>query len=117
MLMNTAWYVFTGTSVSSFLSFFFFQAEDGIRDLYVTGVQTLCSSDLAASRGAEGDPSRRHARSAAGLGAGAGAAPVDGGDAGGRLLAQRRPQWCAAAERPAGHSQIGRASCRERVEI
>src|SRR5438874_4907862 len=26
--------------------FFFFQAEDGIRDLYVTGVQTLCSSDL-----------------------------------------------------------------------
>src|SRR6267378_7046944 len=26
---------------------FFFQAEDGIRDLYVTGVQTVCSSDLA----------------------------------------------------------------------
>src|SRR2546421_4656957 len=26
--------------------FFFFQAEDGIRDLIVTGVQTLCSSDL-----------------------------------------------------------------------
>src|SRR6267378_6046839 len=25
---------------------FFFQAEDGIRDLYVTGVQTVCSSDL-----------------------------------------------------------------------
>src|SRR6266853_3658191 len=25
---------------------FFFQAEDGIRDLTVTGVQTLCSSDL-----------------------------------------------------------------------
>src|SRR2546421_6860284 len=25
---------------------FFFQAEDGIRDLIVTGVQTLCSSDL-----------------------------------------------------------------------
>src|SRR5690349_23078819 len=29
---------------------FFFQAEDGIRDLYVTGVQTCCSSDLVASR-------------------------------------------------------------------
>src|SRR6267378_5317317 len=27
-------------------SFFFFQAEDGIRDLYVTGVQTCASSDL-----------------------------------------------------------------------
>src|SRR6266849_6675998 len=26
--------------------FFFFQAEDGIRDPLVTGVQTLCSSDL-----------------------------------------------------------------------
>src|SRR2546425_8513559 len=26
--------------------FFFFQAEDGIRDKLVTGVQTLCSSDL-----------------------------------------------------------------------
>src|SRR5207253_3832342 len=25
---------------------FFFQAEDGIRDGHVTGVQTLCSSDL-----------------------------------------------------------------------
>src|SRR5258707_9229928 len=26
--------------------FFFFQAEDGIRDIGVTGVQTVCSSDL-----------------------------------------------------------------------
>src|SRR2546423_5101095 len=26
--------------------FFFFQAEDGIRDKLVTGVQTVCSSDL-----------------------------------------------------------------------
>src|SRR5204862_1077646 len=34
------------------LSFFFFQAEDGIRDLYVTGVQTcaLPISSRAASR-------------------------------------------------------------------
>src|SRR5436305_5603929 len=29
-----------------FIFFFFFQAEDGIRDADVTGVQTLCSSDL-----------------------------------------------------------------------
>src|SRR3712207_1717396 len=28
------------------LFFFFFQAEDGIRDIGVTGVQTVCSSDL-----------------------------------------------------------------------
>ena len=37
----------------------------------------------SASRGAGGDPPRRHARSAAGAGAGPGAAPVDGGHAGG----------------------------------
>src|SRR5438874_6735209 len=29
---------------------FFFQAEDGIRDLYVTGVQTCALSDLPAAR-------------------------------------------------------------------
>jgi len=28
------------------MRFFFFQAEDGIRDIGVTGVQTVCSSDL-----------------------------------------------------------------------
>src|SRR5204862_4143847 len=31
---------FTSRSASSSSTFFFFQAEDGIRDLYVTGVQT-----------------------------------------------------------------------------
>src|SRR2546428_4826557 len=35
---------------SFFFFFFFFQAEDGIRDLIVTGVQTLCSSDLGGRR-------------------------------------------------------------------
>src|ERR1039457_7233237 len=33
-------------ALSLFLFFFFFQAEDGIRDYKVTGVQTWCSSDL-----------------------------------------------------------------------
>src|SRR5688572_32832749 len=71
--------------------FFFFQAEDGIRDLTVTGVQTcalpICVpsvppgySTLAALRDS---PTRASSRSA------------------------------ASALRP----QIGRASCRERVEI
>src|SRR3712207_4684847 len=38
--------------------FFFFQAEDGIRDIGVTGVQTVCSSDLRAPppRRAAGGP-------------------------------------------------------------
>src|SRR5205809_5807647 len=34
---------------------FFFQAEDGIRDVAVTGVQTVCSSDLKSLFGAFGD--------------------------------------------------------------
>src|SRR2546426_7109033 len=41
--------------------FFFFQAEDGIRDYKVTGVQTCCSSDLprnAAQRGGDILPRR-----------------------------------------------------------
>src|SRR5204863_5363387 len=44
-----------------YFSFFFFQAEDGIRDLYVTGVQTcalpICSDvgGLQAVRGADGE--------------------------------------------------------------
>src|SRR5699024_3111801 len=32
--------------LSIYISHIFFQAEDGIRDRNVTGVQTLCSSDL-----------------------------------------------------------------------
>src|SRR5204863_6404567 len=32
-------------------AFFFFQAEDGIRDLYVTGVSDVCSSDLNHRKG------------------------------------------------------------------
>src|SRR5437868_11302426 len=38
--------------------FFFFQAEDGIRDRNVTGVQDVCSSDLAeeASQSPASDP-------------------------------------------------------------
>src|SRR5687768_17973091 len=36
--------------------FFFFQAEDGIRDVAVTGVQTCCSSDLPRHVRAEPDP-------------------------------------------------------------
>src|ERR1022692_3867526 len=34
----------------SLTDLFFFQAEDGIRDYKVTGVQTLCSSDLSWAR-------------------------------------------------------------------
>src|SRR2546430_12639101 len=41
---------------------FFFQAEDGIRDLTVTGVQTCCSSDLDARPAAVARHGRRRLR-------------------------------------------------------
>src|SRR5256886_13365613 len=88
--------------------FFFFQAEDGIRDLTVTGVQTcalpISHRTLAARRGRAAIPRvpPRGARRLADL--------------------EREPVLQAApAERPArAHRQgagveIGRASCRERV--
>src|SRR2546430_13566183 len=90
------------------LCIFFFQAEDGIRDLTVTGVQT-CALPISHAR------SRRVARNvrrnpvsrpAAGGG-------DDGADEGRgtRLaaLADRVPPWAGR------RSEIGRASCRERV--
>src|SRR5204862_5058271 len=77
--------------VRCFLFFFFFQAEDGIRDLYVTGVQTWCSSDLA--RPAWRVTSRIDER---------GVGVAEPHHAVGFGIARR---------------EIGRASCRERVEI
>src|SRR5690349_24354666 len=39
--------------------FFFFQAEDGIRDLYVTGVQT-CALPISGAHQRDQDAARRH---------------------------------------------------------
>src|SRR4051794_41734304 len=73
---------------------FFFQAEDGIRDGRVTGVQT-CALPIWLS----GVPRRGKRASGTPLRASGGGRPRRG----------RRP--------PTGGGQIGRASCRERVEI
>src|SRR5205085_9777529 len=42
--------------------FFFFQAEDGIRDLTVTGVQTLCSSDLVGAADIDHQDIHKHSQ-------------------------------------------------------
>src|SRR5256885_4807122 len=86
--------------------FFFFQAEDGIRDYKVTGVQTCA---LPISRG--GELRRRpHHRE------------VRGGRA--RRRAAVRARWSSRRQRAAAGPgrdrglpgrEIGRASCRERV--
>src|SRR5207247_7759020 len=84
------------------LCFFFFQAEDGIRDPLVTGVQTcaLPISDRPTvrrpARYRRGTPSTWPSRRAPCRGRGA-------------------PVWRAAAS--GGRSEIGRASCRERGEM
>src|SRR5688500_19525085 len=78
---------------------FFFQAEDGIRDYKVTGVQT-CALPIY-DRPLAGDLARRRDRSTA-----ARAARAD------RARYDRRVLRRFAAPRV----QIGRASCRERVK-
>src|SRR5262249_56283908 len=82
------------------VAFFFFQAEDGIRDWSVTGVQT-CALPISASASSAHDQRRRAGRSAADetpWSEEADAAP------------DPQPGPAESAD------QIGRASCRERVE-
>src|SRR2546422_9368557 len=75
------------------LLFFFFQAEDGIRDVAVTGVQT-CALPISAERSSELRPAPAGAQTSA------------------------PPTVDRLAVRVVVDSyQIGRASCRERGEI
>src|SRR5437763_13447840 len=67
---------------------FFFQAEDGIRDTSVTGVQT-CALPICPSRGSRGAAAQR--------------------------LRDARPRLGPAVSPADVAVQIGRASCRERV--
>src|SRR3712207_8323624 len=96
---------------------FFLQAEDGIRDFGVTGVQT-CALPICA--GIAVDLAKLNERVV-------GLARAQSADIEGRLIrdgvrvvrAEGRldgPQRVVATARD-GHEEIGRASCRERVEI
>src|SRR5204862_1377492 len=84
--------------------FFFFQAEDGIRDLYVTGVQT-CALPI----------SRRSMKTFA-CGAATSAISREALPLSGRSMirnsSEAAPQTVATLAR-----EIGRASCREREKI
>src|SRR5690625_7983615 len=88
------------------LLFFFVQAEDGIRDGHVTGVQT-CALPISTFHLPRGDLRRRLAYPSPGAGVHRGRyrsllVEVRGGRA--RLQVRRRVE-------------IGRASCRERMEV
>src|SRR2546430_7794906 len=86
--------------------FFFFQAEDGIRDLTVTGVQT-CALPISTSPSGS-SPTTTWRRSWT--------RPTNGSPS----AAASRPVTGSPTARPARASrrqprEIGRASCRERV--
>src|SRR5256885_13255628 len=88
--------------------FFFFQAEDGIRDYKVTGVQTCALPIFGAQKSAEGCV--RH-----------GAAPLANRSGACTLRLQTAPEYLLAcyhippASGDEAACEIGRASCRERV--
>src|SRR5258708_11637854 len=119
MSLVVVWYIFF-CSTGVFYVFFFFQAEDGIRDDLVTGVQTCAlpisgRSETGAFRSGTGAGRRlrpgraTEARPRAGRLVALGDGRLQGcGNAPVRSTARER----AASER---HDQIGRASCRERV--
>src|SRR5689334_23431263 len=89
-------------------SFFFFQAEDGIRAGTVTGVQT-CALPISPPRRRR-PPATRSATTGVLVG---GRRRRGGGDQP-RRRGRRRRGLAPLRDRQRGH-QIGRASCRERV--
>src|SRR5256886_8332792 len=93
--------------VLSYFIFFFFQAEDGIRDLTVTGVQT-CALPILLFHILNG--SATEIRSLALPGHTFKVVALDGNPV--PTPAEVPVLWLGTAERI---SEIGRASCRERV--
>src|SRR5207247_7540088 len=92
---------------------FFFQAEDGIRDPLVTGVQTCALPICTEVRFARAQPGRALSRRAER------ASEPDLGTSGngGRLRRCPGRAEMGTTPRRAQGSKIGRASCRERVEL
>src|SRR5437667_798009 len=93
---------------------FFFQAEDGIRDRDMTGVQTcalpiwgLPERAMAAARGAGERWIELRRRTRGGSASDPARTP--------RLTRQPRPRSLARSIGHAADAEIGRASCRERV--
>src|SRR5690348_17393348 len=100
----------TRTPLTPASPFFFFQAEDGIRDGRVTGVQT-CALPIFACRSAVVVARARAAAAARTVGHRAARTATDRRSRNGR----RAEAATAAAHRVRADCEIGRASCRERV--
>src|SRR5690606_39911668 len=93
--------------------YFFFQAEDGIRDFHVTGVQT-CALPIYRTSGLRRRGGAGRGRASGALLSRRGDLAVDfpGGAVPGRPGGRER-----AAGGTRGGAEIGRASCRERVQL
>src|SRR5690348_18187124 len=109
-LLNVTLIILT-LSVSRLLRllFFFFQAEDGIRDGRVTGVQT-CALPISCQRERLQIDLRRARASRRGTDTPRACAPWTASGAGASAPARATSNRLAASA-----SEIGRASCRERV--
>src|SRR5690606_39555571 len=95
---------------------FFFQAEDGIRDFHVTGVQTCALPIWMGDPGCGGFfpvPQPLVARRRRG---GCQRLPKPGVEPGGWLASARAEQAQVVVAEPAA-DEIGRASCRARVAV
>src|SRR5206468_8870676 len=92
--------------------FFFFQAEDGIRDLIVTGVQTCALPICHTGKGITAVGNGTLTITATG-----GASSIDVSSTALDLTGQILGAGTIATVNSSGGVKIGRASCRERVEI
>src|SRR5436309_6225653 len=105
--------VFVFSAWMDMLLFFFFQAEDGIRDFHVTGVQT-CALPICEDRGREPRRDNADRTATVRLAGPPEDCPSDPRVLGDGGLSPRIP-GARRSSGPPGRREIGRASCRERV--
>src|SRR5690606_40725344 len=96
--------------------FFFFQAEDGIRDFHVTGVQT-CALPILRFTDANGSTLLEQDRGHTDISGRLRTLPFGRSTAGGAHVAFHESFAAPSDEVFAGFGEIGRASCRERGEM
>src|SRR5256885_8634747 len=98
----------SGLRLTLFISLFFFQAEDGIRDYKVTGVQT-CALPISTESTRGGSPCSPNCWATRGRTPRPGGAGLPGVLPGGGAARRKARRFGEDI------SEIGRASCRERV--
>src|SRR3989441_11762505 len=123
--MDTCPKIVTHLELILFVCFFFFQAEDGIRDKLVTGVQT-CALPIWAAGGTPGSMDREDDRDAPAKGAGSRAAGKNLQDLEHSGIRERRRRLSGPGKRCPEHredvevlqaARLRRANCAQREWI